>query len=72
MSKTRYDNKHKVINLKSLTYLRLHYNYFIFDINSKLFNQRVDFFKIFNKIENLAYKLKLFKVIRIYSIILIT
>ena len=72
MSKIRYDNKYKVINLKSLTYLRLHHNYFIFDINLKLSNQRVDFFKIFDKIENLIYKLKLSKIIRIHSIILIT
>ena len=71
ISKIRYDNKHKIINLKSLTYLRLHYNYFIFDINFKLFNQRVDLFKIFNKIKNLVYKLKLSEIIRIHSIILI-
>ena len=72
MSKIRYDNKHKVINLRSLIYLRLHYDYFIFDINFKLFNQRVGFFKIFEKIENLVYELTLFEIIRIHSIILIT
>ena len=71
MSKTRYDNQHKVINLKSLTYLKFHHNYFIFDINFRLFNQRVNFFKIFEKIENLAYKLTLSEIIYIHSIILI-
>ena len=69
ISKTRYDNKHKVINLKSLTYLRLHHGYFIFHINFKLFNQRVILFKVFDKIENLIYKLKLSEIIRIHSII---
>ena len=38
ISKIRYDNKHKVINLKLLTYLKLHHDYFIFDINFKMFN----------------------------------
>ena len=38
ISKIRYDNKHKAINLRLLTYLKLHYGYFILDINFKLFN----------------------------------
>ena len=50
----------------------MHHNYFIFDINFKLFNQRVGFFKIFDKIENLVYRLKLLEVIRIHLIISIT
>ena len=50
----------------------MHHNYFIFDINFKLFNQRIDSFKIFEKIENLIYKLTLSKIIHIHSIISIT
>lgn len=38
--KTRYDNNHKIIKFheRSSIYLRLYYDYFILNINFKLFN----------------------------------
>ena len=72
--KTYYNESHKPINIfkKNLTYLRLHYEYKISKfINHKLHNQRVDLFKIFEKVEKLIYRLKLSFVIIIYSIVFI-
>ena len=56
ISKTRYDNKYKTLNdniqSKFIIYLRLHQNYIIFDlINKKLFNQRVESFRIIESID---------------------
>ena len=74
-SKTRYDNKHRVINIKKndMMYLRLHQKYTISNlVNFKLSKQRVDFFEIFDKIDNLVFRLQLSFVIKIYSIVFIT
>ena len=63
--KNHYDGSYLIIKfLKgSQIYFRFHYKYLISGINPKLFSQKVDLFKIFEKIENLAYRLKLFNVI---------
>ena len=57
-----------------LIYLRLHQGYTIFDLfNKKLFNQRVGFFKILKTIDNnQTYRLQLFSIMRIHSMIFIT
>lgn len=57
---------------KSQVYLRLHHDYSISRINSKLFNQRIESFSILEKIDNLAYRLKFSDVMRIHPIISIT
>ena len=57
---------------ESKTYLRLHYNYKISElVNYKLYNQRVESFKILKKMSKLAYRLKLLSLMKIYSIIFI-
>ena len=69
-----YDNKHTRIDLKkdSYVYLRFHHDYIISDIiNKKLFNQRVEPFKILKKIENLIYHLKLSLVMKIHFVMFI-
>ena len=50
------------------------YNKYIISnfINKKLYQQRVNFFKILKKIETLVYRLELFLIIFIYLIIFIT
>ena len=53
-------------------YLRLYYEYKIPRIkNYKLYNQRVDLFKILEKIKRLIYRLDLSPLMKIYSIILV-
>ena len=72
--KTIYDNKHIRIDLKksSYVYLRFYHDYIISDmINKKLFNQRVESFKILKKIENLTYHLKLSSVMKIHFIMFV-
>ena len=74
-NKTRYDNKYRVINIKKndIIYLRLHQNYTILNfVNFKLLKQRVDFFEILNKIDNLVFRLQLSFVMKIYLIVFIT
>ena len=74
-SKTCYDNKHRVINIKKndMIYLRLYQKYTISNfVNFKFSKQRVDFFEIFDKIDNLVFRLQLSFVMKIYSIIFIT
>ena len=74
-NKTRYDNKHRVINIKKsdMIYLRLHQKYTISNlVNLKFSKQRIDFFEIFDKIDNLVFRLQLSFVIKIYSIVFIT
>ena len=64
-----------LINLlkESKTYLRLYYNYKIFKlVNYKLYNQRIESFKILEKINKLAYRLKFLSLMKIYSVIFIT
>ena len=69
-----YDNKYIQINLKknSYIYLKFYYDYIILSIiNKKLFNQRIESFKILKKIENLTYHLKLSFVMKIYFIMFV-
>ena len=71
IAKTIYDNKHTRIDLKksSYVYLRFYHDYIISNIiNKKLFNQRVESFKILEKIENLTYHLKLSSVMKIHLV----
>ena len=49
--------------------MRLHYSYSIPSVNPKLSNQRVGPFKVLEKVENLAYRLKLPSIIRIHPVI---
>ena len=72
--KTIYDNKHIRIDLKKnlYVYLKLYHDYIILNIiNKKLFNQRVESLKVFKKIENLTYHLKLSFVMKIHFIMFI-
>ena len=69
-----YNNKHIRIDLKKslYVYLKLHHDYIIASIiNKKLFNQRVESFKILKKIENLTYHLKLSFVMKIHFIMFV-
>ena len=75
INKTRYNVYHKTITstiqIDFLIYLRLHQKYIISKlINKKLFNQRINFFKIIevvNKSKQI-YRLKLSLIIKIHSI----
>ena len=71
MSKKRYDSAHKAMNLApgSLAYLRLHHGYSIPGVHPKLSNQRVGPFKVVKKVGNLAYRLELPEIMRIYPVI---
>ena len=62
------------LTLKFLIYLRLHQNYTIFDLfNRKLFNQRVDSFKILKTVDNnQIYRLQLSSIMKIHLMIFIT
>ena len=61
------------LTLKFFIYLYFHQNYTIFNLfNKKLFNQRVEFFKILKTIDNnQIYRLQLFFIMKIYLIIFI-
>ena len=75
MIKTYYNDTYKIFYVikNNIMYLRLHYNYKVLNLNNyKFYNQRVDSFKMFNKIEKLTYRLKLPSFIKIHFIILIT
>ena len=72
LSKTRYDRAHRVviIKLKDKVYLRLHQGYIISNLsNHKLFNQRVDSFKIIERVDQLTFRLQLSSVIKIHLVI---
>ena len=74
MIKIYYDESHMSISLlkESKTYLRLYHNYKIPElVNYKLHNQRVEPFKILEKVSKLAYRLKLPPLMKIYSVIFI-
>ena len=73
-SKSVYDSNHVSLQMKIEEWilLRLHKNYelsFIKILNRKLSQQYVEFFKILEKINNLTYKLNIFKEWRIWSIV---
>lgn len=72
IAKIYYDDKHSAIQLDvaNQTYLRLHYDYIILELENKtLSNQRVNSFEIIKKIDSLTYKLKLSFTMFIHSII---
>ena len=73
INKFRYDQAHCVmkLTLKFLIYLRFYQNYIILDLfNKKLFNQRVDSFKIIETIDNnQIYRFQLLFIIKIHSMI---
>ena len=74
LSKARYDEIHKTMKFKidDKMYLRLHHDYIIFDLfNHKLTKQRVRSFFIIEKMNNLVFKLQLFFVMKIHSVVLI-
>ena len=69
--KTYYNKSYKTLRLtrNNITYLRLHHKYGISNlINLKLYHQRIDSFKIFEKVRSLAYRLKLSFIIKIHFI----
>ena len=75
INKTRYNAHHKTIiltiKIDFLIYLRLHQKHIISNlINKKLFNQKIDFFKILKVIKRFKqiYRLKLSSIIKIHSI----
>ena len=54
----------------NITYLRLYYEYEISDlINRKLHYQKIDLFKILEKMRSFVYRLKLSLIIKIYLIV---
>ena len=66
-----YDKSYIALKLTrdNITYLRLHHEYEISNlVNRKLYYQRIDLFKIFEKIESLVYYLKLSLIIKIYLV----
>ena len=72
--KIYYDVKHTSIlfNEDDYVYLRLNKNYKLSKrFNSKLSQQRCDFFKILRRVERLTYKLNLSSTWRVHSIIFI-
>ena len=76
-SKRLYDQKHQSIqmNVENWALIRLHKNYNIFVtaiLEKKLSQQYVDSFQIIQRIENLAYKLKIFDNWRIWSVFTIS
>ena len=78
ISKTRYDLHHKTISnaieVDFMIYLRLHQSYTISDLfNKKLFNQRVEPFKVLKAVgkSKQVYRLKLFPVMKIHPVIFI-
>ena len=72
LNKARYDEVHKAlkINIDDKMYLRLHHDYIIFDLfNHKLSKQRIKFFSVIEKIDNLAFRLQLFFVMKIHFVV---
>ena len=75
-SKTIYDDNHTSLQMQieDWTLLRLHKKYdisFTIVLKRKLSEQYVDFFQIFQKIDNLVYKLNISSAWKIWSIIFI-
>ena len=74
IQKLRYNATYTNLKLAvdDYVYLCLYNNYTISNfINKKLNQQRVNFFKILKKIDILIYRLELFLIMKIYSIIFI-
>ena len=76
LSKNIYDRNHHLLqmNVENWTLLRLHKNYDIFStsvLKSKLFQQYAEFFRIIEKVDNLAYKLDISINWRVHSVFFI-
>ena len=74
MHKRRYDQTHTNIQLKieNYVYLELYFDYIISDLNNhKLSQQRVDSFKIIEKIDTLTYRFELSSIMQIHFVIFI-
>ena len=74
MHKRRYDETHIDIQFKidDYVFFKLHVDYIIFDLSNHKFNQqRVDSFKIINKVDTLTYRLELLSVMQIHLVIFI-
>ena len=72
--KIYYDSRHISIRLKQSEkiYLQLNKDYKLFDkSNSKLFQQKCESFRIFERIERFAYRLKLLSTWRIHFVVFI-
>ena len=72
MTKTYYNKFYIALKLTrdNITYLRLHHEYEISNlINRKLYHQRIDSFKILEKIKSLAYRLKFSLIMKIHLVI---
>lgn len=68
-----YDRNHTLIELDFEMYLKLHYDYFIFELSNRKFShQRVDFLKIKQRVETLTYELKLSSTMRIHLVVFVT
>ena len=75
LTKTYYDKSHIALRLKrdNITYLRLHHEYKISNlINRKLYYQKIDSFKILEKVKSFAYHLKLSLIMKIHLVISMT
>ena len=75
MHKRRYDQIHINIQfkIKNCVFFELCFDYIIFDLNNyKLNQQRVDSFKIIEKINTLTYRFELSFVMQIHFVIFIT
>ena len=75
MHKQRYDETHIDIQFKidDYAFLKLHVDYTIFDLNNhKLNQQRVDSFKITDRIDTLTYRFELSFVMQIHFVIFVT
>ena len=75
MHKRRYDQTHTNIQLKieNYAFFELYFDYIISDLsNHKFSQQRVDSFKIIEKIDTLTYRFELSSVMQIHFVIFIT
>ena len=73
--KAYYDKSYIALRLArdNMIYLRLYHEYGILNlINRKLHYQKIDSFKILEKVKSLAYRLKLSLIMKIHFIVLIT
>ena len=71
-AKIYYNKFHMILKLiyNNMTYLRLHHKYEISNLdNRKLHYQRIDSFQILEKMRSFVYRLKLFLIMKIYSVV---
>ena len=69
-----FDNKYRFSNFFDFVYLKLakieRFKYYI-SYSSFIFVKKVDFFRIFKRVENFAYKLELFKNFKIHNVVFV-